>query len=78
MVNVARNIVAHPKDQEVTVPISTVSIRRQIRHVRLHPGSAFRAIFPAIANHDVAVICEILFAAPGTLAIKRSQRQASA
>ncbi|MCW4017993.1 MAG: hypothetical protein NWF00_04855 [Candidatus Bathyarchaeota archaeon] len=71
-----RNIIANPQYQQVTVPISTVTIRRQIRHVRLHHLATQRANLPAIANHYVAMVPVVFATTPRTLTRKHSHNKA--
>jgi hypothetical protein len=57
------NVIADPHDQQVTPSITAVSRRCQVRRIWLHFLAADRAIFPAIANHDVLVPAEVYFSA---------------
>jgi hypothetical protein len=66
MIGVTNQVIADPHDQQITLAIQTVRIRTQIRRKRLHPGTAFRAFLPAIANHFATMASEVFATAPRT------------
>ena len=63
---------ANHKNIKVSLAIHAISVRRQIRRVRLHFSSANRTVMPTVASYDFVFTVRVMdFSASGTSAHKR-------